>query len=110
MSRRKHVTLDLKQKMQVIKDIEAGISYSSITSTSGNAKATVADIKKNKIITMAYLHENNLGSSTRKTLKLFIWFKQEKTNWKFFYIPTYNHLNFANILICKYIQTVEIKR
>lgn len=96
MPKRKHVTLDLKQKMQIIKDIDAGITYSSITLKYGIGKATVADLKKNKDKIMAYLHENDVGPSTRKTLKVssnprveravFTWFMQERTNGKFYYV------------------------
>lgn len=46
MSKRKHVTLDLKEKIQVIKDIDAGISYANIASRYGTGKATAADTKK----------------------------------------------------------------
>lgn len=53
MSKRKHVTLDLKRKLQVLKDIDAGASYSSITSKYSIGKATVANIKKNKDKIMA---------------------------------------------------------
>lgn len=96
MSKRKHVTLDLKQKIQVIKDIDAGHSYSSITLKHGIGKATVADIKKNKDKILAFLHETNVGPSTRKTLKLstnpkiekalFTWFSQERTKGKLNYV------------------------
>ncbi|XP_066258171.1 jerky protein homolog-like [Euwallacea similis] len=73
----------------MLKDIDAGASYSSITSKYGIGKATVADIKKNKNKILAYLHENDFGPSNKKTLKFssnprvekasFTWFMQERT-------------------------------
>ncbi|KAF0712292.1 jerky protein-like, partial [Aphis craccivora] len=88
MAPRKHVTLTLDQKIEIIKLIENGQNYGIIAEKYGIGKSTVGDIKKNKEKIMKFVSTTERGPGTRKTLKqpenlvlenaLFIWFMQQR--------------------------------
>lgn len=92
MSKRKHVTLKLQEKISILKMIDRGESYSKIATEFGIGKATVSDIKKNRANIMSYYSTTDEGPADRKTLKLssnpavekalFTWFLQERTKGK----------------------------
>lgn len=89
MSKRKHVTLELTKKVQIIKEIERGKSYSAIALEYGVGKTTISTINKNRAKILEYVANTDVGPSNRKTLKLsanpvvekalFTWFLQERT-------------------------------
>ncbi|XP_025417896.1 jerky protein homolog-like [Sipha flava] len=88
MAPRKHVTLTLDQKIEIIKLMENGQNYGMIAEKYGIGKSTVGDIKKNKEKIMKFVSTTERGPGTRKTLKepenlilksaLFIWFMQQQ--------------------------------
>lgn len=88
MAPRKHVTLTLDQKIEIIKLIENGQNYGIIAEKYGIGKSTVGDIKKNKDKIIKFVTTTERGPGTRKTLKqpenlvlenaLFMWFMQQR--------------------------------
>ncbi|KAJ8968476.1 hypothetical protein NQ314_002283 [Rhamnusium bicolor] len=87
MSKRKHNTLNLEEKVKILKLIESGESFANIASKYGVGKSTVGDIKKTKIL--EYVSSGDKGVGSRKTLKLsaypamekslYTWFLQERS-------------------------------
>ncbi|KAJ8930399.1 hypothetical protein NQ314_016794 [Rhamnusium bicolor] len=89
MSKRKHNTLNLEEKVKILKLIESGESFANIASKYGVGKSTVGDIKKNKTKILEYVSSGDKGVGSRKTLKLsaypamekslYTWFLQERS-------------------------------
>ncbi|KAJ8970940.1 hypothetical protein NQ314_000955 [Rhamnusium bicolor] len=59
MSKRKHNTLNLEEKVKILKLIESGESFANIASKYGVGKSTVGDIKKEQ--------DKNIGERSRGT-------------------------------------------
>lgn len=88
MAPRKHVTLKLQDKLEVIKLINKGSSYSAITRQFGIGVFTISDIRRNKEKIEKFVIETENGPGNRKTLKkpenpnvesaVFIWFIQKR--------------------------------
>ncbi|KAJ8928597.1 hypothetical protein NQ314_018803 [Rhamnusium bicolor] len=89
MSKRKHNTLNLEEKVKILKLIESGESFANIASKYGVGKSTVGDIKKNTTKILEYVSSGDKGVGSRKTLKLsaypamekslYTWFLQERS-------------------------------
>ncbi|CAI6358933.1 unnamed protein product [Macrosiphum euphorbiae] len=88
MAPRKHVTLKLQDKLEVIKLINKGTSYSAISRQFGIGVSTISDIKKNKEKLEKFVSKTENGPGKRKTLKqpenpnvesaVFMWFIQQR--------------------------------
>lgn len=66
MSKRKHATLSLQQKL--INRVEAGESFRSIAAKYGVGKSTISDIGKNKGNIREFIVSSDSGVGSRKTL------------------------------------------
>lgn len=96
MPKRKHVTLSLQQKSEVINRIEAGESFRSIAAKYGVGKSTISDIGKNKGNIREFIVSSDSGVGSRKTVKLsgypemekalFTWFLQERARGMYVYL------------------------
>lgn len=88
-SKRKHVTLSLKQKCEILDKLECGESVTKIAKDYGVGKSTVCDINKKKSEIRAVVSKSYSGVSKRKTLKLgghpeveeslYMWFLQQRS-------------------------------
>ncbi|XP_060845627.1 tigger transposable element-derived protein 2-like [Rhopalosiphum padi] len=86
MTPRKHIILKLRDKLEVIKLINKGTSYSAISRQFGIGVSS--DIKKNKEKIVKFVIETENGPGKRKTLKkpenpnvesaVFMWFIQQR--------------------------------
>lgn len=95
MSKRKHNTLKLQQKIDIIKRVDAGESTRSLALEYGIGKSTVSDIHKNKVKILEYVGSSDSGPGARKTLKVsvnpemekavYTWFLQERARGRCYY-------------------------
>ncbi|KAK9701805.1 CENP-B N-terminal DNA-binding domain [Popillia japonica] len=91
MSKRKHTTLNLQQKREIIRSVDSGESVRSVAVKYSIGKSTVSDICKNKANIMDYVAEDH-NLDKRKTLRLsaypamekalYTWFVQERARGK----------------------------
>lgn len=89
MSKRKHITLNLQQKYEIINRIEAGECARSIAVEYGVGTSTISDIRKNKEKIIEFIVSMDSGPDSKKTIKpsrypemekaLYTWFLQETT-------------------------------
>lgn len=92
MSKRKHTTLNLQQKREIIRLVDSGESVRSVASKFNIGKSTVSDIFKNKGNLLDYAAEDR-NLDKRKTLRLsahpsmenalYTWFVQERARGKY---------------------------
>ena len=92
LGKRKRVVLTIKDKLDIIKKLEEGISFKKLSVVYGIGESTVRDIKKNKerIINYANSSDPTSGVSKRKSMKsstyeeldrvMIEWFNQQKTD------------------------------
>lgn len=92
LGKRKRVVLTIKDKLDIIKKLEEGISFKKLSVVYGIGESTVRDIKKNKdrIINYASNSDPTSGVSRRKSMKsstyeeldrvMIEWFNQQKTD------------------------------
>ncbi|KAK2499128.1 hypothetical protein MC885_016967 [Smutsia gigantea] len=92
LGKRKRVVLTIKDKLDIIKKLEEGISFKKLSVVYGIGESTVRDIKKNKerIINYANGSDPTSGVSKRKSMKsstyeeldrvMIEWFNQQKTD------------------------------
>lgn len=88
MAPRKHNTLSLGDKVKIIKLIQGGQSYDTISKTFNIGKSTVGDIKKNMGNILKFVSTTEGGPKERKTLKtsdnvelenaVYLWFLQQR--------------------------------
>lgn len=86
--KRKHVTLTLKDKCDILKRLEKGDKILHLSKEFNVGRATIHDIKKNKAKIEDFFKNNETPSSVRKTLRtgefpqvedaLYAWFIQER--------------------------------
>lgn len=69
-TKRKHKTLSLREKMDIIRRLEDGESMRKLATEYGVGRATVQDIKKKKSKIMGHVMMMESGLGNRKTLKL----------------------------------------
>lgn len=91
-SKRKHVTLSLKEKIDVINSLKAGSTVSGLSEKYKVGKSTICDIKKNKAKILSYVTTASSLTNKRKTLKVsaypevdktvYAWFLQERSRGK----------------------------
>lgn len=96
MSKRKHITLNLQQKCDIIRLVDSGESVRSVASKFSIGKSTVSDICKNRANIKDYANEDR-NLEKRKTLRLsaypamekalYTWFVQERARGKLFILP-----------------------
>lgn len=87
--KRKHITLSIKDKCDIIKSLESGATVTALSKKYNVGKATICDMKKNKRKIIDYFTASDGSGSKRKTLKLsrfpevdkavFTWFLQERS-------------------------------
>lgn len=89
-SKRKRVVLSLADKIQIIKQLDKGVTGKVLAEKYGLGQATISDIKKNRISILNYVSvlESEDGSSSRKSMKMasnkeledviFKWFLQQR--------------------------------
>ncbi|XP_004590685.2 tigger transposable element-derived protein 2 [Ochotona princeps] len=92
LGKRKRVVLTIRDKLDIIKKLEEGISFKKLSVVYGIGESTVRDIKKNKerIINYANSSDPTSGLSKRKSMKsstyeeldrvMIEWFNQQKTD------------------------------
>lgn len=92
LGKRKRVVLTIKDKLDIIKKLEEGISFKKLSIVYGIGESTVRDIKKNRerIINYANSSDPTSGVSKRKSMKsstyeeldrvMIEWFNQQKTD------------------------------
>ena len=109
-SKRKRVVLSIDDKIEVLKLIDKGTSYTVIMEKYGIGRATVSDIKKKRSSIMDFRRQTKEMGVVRtvKTMKLvedptldqavFLWFKQKRAEG----IPISGHI------ICE--KTVELSK
>jgi hypothetical protein len=88
-STRKHVTLSIKDKIKVIKSLEAGGTVTALSQQYKVGKSTICDIRKNKERILSYGTTSSSLTKKRKTLKVsaypevdkavYTWFLQERS-------------------------------
>lgn len=89
MSKRKHTTLTLKEKLNALKRIDNGENVSKLATELGVGKATICDWKKNRMkLEQSCAMSSGKTLEIRQTLKesqydkvdeaLFLWFTQER--------------------------------
>jgi hypothetical protein len=90
MSKRKHCTLSINEKLNILKELDSGKCVTELAKTYGIGKATVCDIKLKRQHLLSYAASTESGPSTkRSTLKtsrypqvekaLYTWFLQERS-------------------------------
>lgn len=87
-SKRKHITLSIKEKIKLINDLNAGHTVTALSLKYKVGKSTICDIKKNKEKILTYGVTSSSLSNKRKTLKVsaypdvdkavYSWFIQER--------------------------------
>ncbi|XP_023214935.1 jerky protein homolog-like [Centruroides sculpturatus] len=86
--KRKHKTLTLRVKAEIIKKIDKGEKLTDLAKYYDVGRATIHDIKKNRDKIECYVNSSNFGSGDRQTLKsgdypeveeaLYAWFLQQR--------------------------------
>lgn len=89
--KRKHVSLTIQTKVDILNRLEKGESGSSLANAFGVGKATITDIKKkkNEILNFASKVDSDDGSRLRKTIRtandksledaVYLWFTQRRS-------------------------------
>lgn len=98
MSKRKHTTLNLQQKREIIRLVDSGESVRSIAGKFSIGKSTVSDIYKNKANLTDYASDDR-NFEKRKTLRLsaypamekalYTWFVQERARGRYIHLHMY---------------------
>ncbi|KAJ3640561.1 hypothetical protein Zmor_003854 [Zophobas morio] len=70
MSKRKHVTLPIKKKLQILKALDEGECVTQLAMQYGVGKSTICDIKKKRCSINQYLTNADNETPQRETLKL----------------------------------------
>lgn len=101
MSKRKHTTLSLQDKCDIIKKLESGITVRELAKTYDVGKSTIGDIKKKKDAIISHVSSTESGPGQRKTLKscqnpdvesaVFTWFLQQRAQ----------HIPLSGEIICE---------
>lgn len=91
-NKRKHVTLSIKEKIDLIKSLEAGTTVTALAEKYKVGKSTICDIKRNKERILSYATTSSSLINKRKTLKIssypevdkavYTWFLQERSRGK----------------------------
>jgi IS30 family transposase len=91
-SKRKHVTLSINEKIELIKTLEAGYTVTALSKKYKVGKSTICDIKKNKNRILSYATTSSSLIHKRRTLKVsaypqvdkavYTWFLQERSRGK----------------------------
>lgn len=86
--KRKHVTLTISQKCEILDQLKEGISFSFLAQKYNVGKSTIFDIKKKEEQIRSYVVRTEKGPGARKTLKtpenpqledaLFTWFIEQR--------------------------------
>lgn len=86
--KRKHVTLTISQKCEILDQLKEGISFSFLAQKYNVGKSTIFDIKKKEEQIRSYVVKTEKGPGARKTLKtpenpqledaLFTWFIEQR--------------------------------
>lgn len=87
-SKRKHVTLTLEKKAEILRQLESGCSFTSLAVRFNVGKSTISDIKKKKNEILRYVSRTEKGPGTRKTMRnaefsdvedaVYTWFLQQR--------------------------------
>lgn len=91
-SKRKHITLSIKDKVDIIKSLESGTTVTALAKEYNVGKATICNIKQNKGKIVDHVAASYVSGKKRKTLKLsafpmvdkavYTWFLQERSKGK----------------------------
>ncbi|CAG4958097.1 unnamed protein product [Parnassius apollo] len=86
--KRKHKTLTIKEKNDILERLNRNESFSSLASEYGVGRSTIYDIKKNRENIQKFMSTTDCGPGKRQTLKkakhpeveeaLYMWFRQER--------------------------------
>lgn len=92
-AKRKHNTLKIEQKLEILKLIDLGEGFATLAQKYGVGKSTISDIKKNKFKLLEFASSTDSGVGNRKTLRLsaypamekslFTWFLQERAKGRY---------------------------
>lgn len=95
-SKRKHITLSIKDKFDIIKSLETGTTVTALSKKYNVGKATICDMKKNKNKIISYFTASGASEHKRKTLKtsafpevdkaVYTWFLQARSKGRFIHI------------------------
>ncbi|XP_015187494.1 PREDICTED: jerky protein homolog-like [Polistes dominula] len=88
-NKRKHKTLDLKDKMDILKKLDSGENMCKLAKEYGVGRATIHDLKKKKQKIVDHVKTMESGPGKRKTLRvgdcpmmenaLYMWFMQRRS-------------------------------
>ncbi|KAK9744768.1 CENP-B N-terminal DNA-binding domain [Popillia japonica] len=88
--KRKHETLSLVKKMEILRKLDSGENQMKLAGEYGVGRATIYDIKKNREKIENFANTADAGTSSRQTMKvgeyplmddgdaLYTWFLQER--------------------------------
>lgn len=83
-SKRKHVTLSIKDKFDIIKSLELGCTVTALAHKYNVGKSTICDIRKNKKKIVKHFMASDGSGNKRKTLKLSAFPEVDKAVYRWF--------------------------
>lgn len=99
--KRKHETLTLNQKMEILRKIDSGVSFTDVAKQFNVGRSTVYDIRKNRNKIENFVRTADSGIGRRQTMKtgeypqleetLFSWFLHRGFLRGFFASASYTH-------------------